>query len=91
MKASGVVIRVDDLGRINIPKEIRIRFDIETGDSLEIFYNEEENGLYLSKYRPSEAQAQIDKLRCIAQDDLGSSKAKKAAHLLEQLETIFNG
>ena len=37
MKATGVVRRIDDLGRIVIPKEIRRNFKINEGDSLEIF------------------------------------------------------
>lgn len=36
-KAVGVVRRVDDLGRIVIPKEIRKSMNIEEGDALEIF------------------------------------------------------
>lgn len=37
MKATGVVRRVDDLGRIVIPKEIRNKFYIKTNDKLDIY------------------------------------------------------
>lgn len=37
MKATGIVKRVDDLGRVVIPKEIRRTFNINVGDPLEIF------------------------------------------------------
>ena len=37
MKSTGIVRQLDDLGRLVIPKEIRNRFDIKSGDSLEIF------------------------------------------------------
>lgn len=37
MKATGIVRRVDDLGRICIPKEIRRKLHIEEGDALELF------------------------------------------------------
>ena len=37
MKATGVVRRIDDLGRIVIPKEIRRNLRIHEGDSLEIY------------------------------------------------------
>ena len=37
MKATGVVRRIDDLGRIVIPKEIRRNLRIRDGESLEIF------------------------------------------------------
>lgn len=48
MKATGVVRRIDDLGRIVIPKEIRRNFKINEGDSLEIFV--ENNDIVLKKY-----------------------------------------
>lgn len=49
---TGIVRRVDHLGRIVIPKEIRKQLDITDGkDSLQMFFNE--NGdLILKKYRP---------------------------------------
>ena len=37
MKATGIIRRVDELGRIAIPKEIRKQLKIEEGESLEIF------------------------------------------------------
>lgn len=40
MKASGLVRRVDDLGRVVIPKEIRRILCVSEGDPLEIFYDE---------------------------------------------------
>lgn len=41
MKPTGVVRRVDDLGRIVIPKEIRRTLRIRDGESLEIFVDRE--------------------------------------------------
>ena len=41
MKATGVVRRIDDLGRIVIPKEIRKTLSIKEGDPLEIFTDKE--------------------------------------------------
>ena len=37
MKATGIVRRIDDLGRIVVPKEIRRTLRIREGDALEIF------------------------------------------------------
>ena len=37
MKATGIVRRIDDLGRVVIPKEIRKTLRIREGDSLEIY------------------------------------------------------
>ena len=41
MKAIGVVRRIDDLGRVVIPKEIRKTLKIKDGDSVEIFDDRE--------------------------------------------------
>lgn len=51
MKATGIVRRIDDLGRVVIPKEIRNSFDIKEGDPLEIFTNEN-NQIVFKKYNP---------------------------------------
>ena len=51
MKATGIVRRVDDLGRIVIPKEIRRTFRIKEGDPLEI-YTEKDGGVIFRKYSP---------------------------------------
>lgn len=50
MKATGVVRRIDDLGRIVIPKELRRTMRIREGDSLEIFIDGEK--IMLKKYSP---------------------------------------
>lgn len=41
MKATGIVRRIDDLGRIVVPKEIRRTLRIREGDPLEIFTDRE--------------------------------------------------
>lgn len=55
MKATGIVRRIDDLGRVVIPKEIRRTLGIEEGDPLEIFVNGEQ--VILKKYKPNMACA----------------------------------
>ena len=52
MKSTGIVRKIDELGRIVIPKEIRRTFDIkENTDALEIFVDE--NTIMLKKYEPA--------------------------------------
>ena len=51
MKATGVVRRIDDLGRVVIPKEIRKTLRIKEGDPLEIF-TDREGQVILKKYSP---------------------------------------
>lgn len=48
MKSTGVVRKVDELGRIVIPKELRKTLDIQEKDSLEVFV--EEDRIILQKY-----------------------------------------
>ena len=49
MKATGIVRRIDDLGRVVIPKEIRRTMRIREGDPLEIF-TDREGGVIFRKY-----------------------------------------
>lgn len=51
MKATGIVRRIDDLGRIVIPKEIRRTLHIRESDPLEIF-TDREGQIILKKYSP---------------------------------------
>ena len=48
MKATGVVRRIDELGRIVIPKEIRKNFRIKEGENVEIYIDD--NNIILKKY-----------------------------------------
>lgn len=51
MKATGIIRRIDDLGRVVIPKEIRRNYNIREGEPLEIFL--EDGGVVFKKYLPS--------------------------------------
>ena len=51
MKATGIVRRIDDLGRVVVPKEIRRTMRIREGDPLEI-YTDREGEIILKKYSP---------------------------------------
>ena len=53
MKATGITRRIDDLGRVVIPKEIRRTLRIREGDPLEIF-TDREGGIILKKYSTME-------------------------------------
>lgn len=50
MKATGIVRRIDDLGRVVIPKELRRTHFIEEGDPLEYFV--EGDKIIIRKYQP---------------------------------------
>lgn len=51
MKSTGIVRKVDELGRIVIPKELRTTLYIDSKDPLEIFT--EDDTIILRKYQPS--------------------------------------
>lgn len=51
LKATGIVRRIDDLGRVVIPKEIRRTLRIREGDPLEI-YTDKDGEIILKKYSP---------------------------------------
>lgn len=67
MKSTGIVRRVDDLGRVVLPKELRRVLDIEERDPLEIFVDG--SSIILQKYQPS-------CIFCGSADDMISYKGK---------------
>lgn len=73
MKATGIVRRIDDLGRVVIPKEIRRTLRIREGDPLEIF-TDREGEIILKKYSP------IGELGTFAKE-YAESLAKNSGHI----------
>ena len=63
MKATGIVRRIDDLGRVVVPKEIRRTLRIREGDPLEIF-TEKDGSIVLRKYSPIGELSQYAR-RCV--------------------------
>lgn len=51
MKSMGIVRRIDELGRVVIPRELRRTLAIKDGDPLEVF-TEEDGNIVLRKYQP---------------------------------------
>lgn len=58
MKATGIIRRIDDLGRIVLPKEIRKSLKIKEGDMLEI-YVQDSGIIMLEKYEPMDSLAKL--------------------------------
>lgn len=94
MKATGIVRRIDDLGRVVVPKEIRRTLRIREGDPLEIFTDREgeiilkkyspigELGLFAKQYAESLAQT-MGHMVCITDRDMiiaAAGGAKKDYH-----------
>lgn len=68
MKATGIVRKVDELGRVVLPIELRRTLGIEVRDPLEIYVDSE--GIMLKKYAPS-------CIFCNESDNLVEYKGKK--------------
>ena len=64
MRATGIVRRIDDFGRVVIPTEIRRSMGIKEGDPLEMFIDTEGGGLVLVAYHSEAA----DKINAIAEN-----------------------
>lgn len=73
MKATGIVRRVDDLGRIVIPKEIRRTLRIREGDPLEIFTGRD-GGVLFKKYSIMSSLEDVDfKLISMMEEMIGGT------------------
>jgi AbrB family transcriptional regulator (stage V sporulation protein T) len=87
MRATGIVRRVDDLGRVVIPKEIRRQMKIREGEPLEFFT---ENGYICLKKYGSDLAGEIESLREQAADYCDNNEVadllRKAAELLRKSE-----
>ena len=90
MKATGIIRRMDDLGRIVIPKELRRTMGVREGDPLELTINKSGN-LVLTPYHATTS----DKLRGIAEtlNTMGNSPeeweiAKQLKEIAEHLRKI---
>lgn len=83
MRATGIIRRIDDLGRVVIPKEIRRNCNIREGEPLEIFL--EDGGVVFKKYLPNYRKELTNTLQDAADyyDDYKDDRA-----IAEQLRKI---
>lgn len=83
MKATGIIRRTDDLGRVVIPKGIRRTMNIREGEPLEIFL--EDGGVVFKKYLPNYRDDLVSAIRNAAEyyDDYEDNRA-----IARQLEKI---
>ena len=94
MKATGIVRRVDDLGRVVIPKEIRRNLGIHEGDPLEIFLHED--CICFRKYTTDKLEKVYDAFRDLVDfaEEEGGFRMKTLvsdlqAEVEEKLKEIF--
>lgn len=94
MKATGIIRRMDDLGRVVIPKEIRRNLGIREGDPLEIFIENEY--VCFSKYQSNKITRVLDAFQSLADfaEDEGGFRMRNLvlelqAEVEEKLKEIF--
>lgn len=92
MKATGIVRRIDDLGRVVIPKEYRRVINVREGDPLELFLTED--GVLFKKYNLSESISDsIERLIDNIEDayiDIDTDKSKEVIGLLKAAMSILS-
>ena len=87
MKTTGIVRRVDDLGRVIIPREIRRNLGIREGGPLEIFLHEDY--ICFKKYIPNKLEKVSDvfkELADFAEDEGGLRMRARVSELQAEVE-----
>lgn len=92
MNEIGISRRVDDLGRIVIPKEIRRSLGIREGSEMELFVSDE--GVMLKKYYPeNELSEMVQSLMESVEDmrvTLGSEKTGDIRRHIREIQNLLN-
>ncbi|EOS68790.1 stage V sporulation protein T [Lachnospiraceae bacterium MD308] len=89
MKVNGIIRRVDDLGRVTIPKEVRRKFSITDGTPMEIFTNSD--GIILRKYSAGEELLNMVSVLAEAVDDsVDDLEREKVSAIREHIKEIRN-
>ena len=94
MKATGLVRRIDELGRVLIPKEVRKILNVSHGDALEVFIDSDNQEIILRKYgAESERMSALKSLRNnIASDSDIDPKVKEAAlSMIDSMQKFLDG
>lgn len=88
MKATGIIRRIDELGRIVIPKELRRTLNIKVGDPIEIF-TADDGVIALRKYEPSNSVlSYLERLEALINNEEFRHKNKMLVKIAE-LEALL--
>lgn len=91
MRSTGLVRRIDDLGRVVIPKEIRNNLLIQEGDPLEIFTTED--GILLKRYVPNydfyEMLNDVERRFIAGTDIIGHKNTKEIKKRLKEIKELW--
>lgn len=83
MRATGIIRRVDELGRIVIPKEIRRSMRIKEGDPMELYTGKE--GIILTKYSPIGSVASCADTYC-----KGANRSTRLTTMVVDRDTVLS-
>ena len=87
MKATGFIRRIDDLGRVVIPKEIRRTLNIREGDSLEVYVDS--NMVILTPYAPwKDMSDQVQDIRDRYADSMGAELTDTQFEIIQQMDNL---
>ena len=87
MKATGIVRRIDDLGRVVIPKEIRRTLRIREGDPLEVYVDS--NMVILTPYAPwKDMSDQVQDIRDRYADSMGAELTDTQSEIIQQMDNL---
>lgn len=91
MKSTNIVRRIDDLGRVVIPKEIRKQFAIKVGEPLEICVDPTEKIIGFKKYKKANLAFMLNDLRNEITDygDYDDEDTEAMVDLIEEIENIL--
>lgn len=88
MKATGIIRRIDDLGRVVIPKEIRRNFHIREGDPLEIYMSDDGKYVCFKKYMVTE-ETNIKAILMALYDSAGAEFGRDAVALYNENDELL--
>ena len=89
MKEAGMIRRMDDLGRIVIPKEVRRLLNLNEGDALEIFLHEQ--GVFYKKYDPAKpVKACLATLKEAVMDEPAIEHVDEVMQKISELEGLLS-
>lgn len=88
MKETGVIRRMDELGRIVIPKEIRRLLNLKEGDALELFLHEQ--GIFYKKYDPAKpVKVCLAALKEVVMDEPALKCSSEVMQKISELEALL--
>jgi AbrB family looped-hinge helix DNA binding protein len=91
MKSTNIIRRIDDLGRVVIPREIRRQMGIKEGEPLEIYIDPSEKMVGFKKYERTDLAFVLNDLRneITGYNDYDDEDTEAMVNLIEEIEKIL--